>query len=92
VKEVVRDLNNRGTLTRGYWFWYHQPTYSIEVIRPSPPTFCLHDPNRTAREVFRLYEKRFGVKVLLDSWRQVKRLKPESKGTATTIKDVEDLF
>ena len=92
VKEVVRDLNNRGTLTRGYWFWYHQPTYSIEVIRPSPPTFCLHDPNRTAREVFRLYEKRFGVKLLLDSWRQVKRLEPESKGTATTIKDVEDLF
>jgi len=34
----------------------------------------------------------FGVKVLLDSWRQVKRLEPESKGTATTIKDVEDLF
>jgi hypothetical protein len=75
IKTVVRDINNRGLLGSGYWFWYHQPSRNIEVIKPSPPTFCLQDPDLTPRRVFKLYEKRTGEKTLLDSWEEVKRLK-----------------
>jgi len=92
IKEVIRDINNRGLLGPGYWFWYHQPSYSIEVIRPSPPTFCLHDKNRPAREVFRLYEKHSGMKVLLDSWDQVERLEAESRGKKRKRRDARDLI
>ena len=75
-KVVVREINNRGVFRKThFWFWYHQPSYSIEVVYPCPPTFCLHDPKKTTREVFRLYEKKFGEKVLLRSWDEVPVLK-----------------
>lgn len=75
AKGVVRDINNRGLLGKRYWFWYHQPTRTIEVIKPCPPTFCLQDINMTPREIFKLYEKESGQKILLESWKQVKVLK-----------------
>jgi hypothetical protein len=80
IKEVVRDINNRGLLGPEYWFWYHQPSYSVEVIKPSPPVFCLHDPDRPAREVFRLYEKKTGVRLMLDDWSEVPRLEADYRG------------
>jgi len=83
IKTVVKEINNHGLLGSTDWFWYHQPSYSIEVIRPSPPTFCLQDKNRPAREVFRLYEKHFGMKIMLASWDQVERIEAESCGRKT---------
>ena len=88
IAEVVKSINNRGVLgNEPWWFWYHEPRHSIELIRPLPPTFCLQDPNRTARQIFRLYEKRFNDKVLLESWRKVEKIEPESKGTRSRMKD-----
>ena len=76
VRGVVRDINNRGLLKKGhYWFWYHQPTRTVEVVRPCPPTFLLQDKDKTAKKLFKLYEKETGQKVLLESWKQVKVLK-----------------
>ena len=74
IKSVVREMNNRGLLGKGYWFWYHQPARRIEVVRPCPPTFSLQDKQLTARELFSRYEKETGNKVLLESWKQVKVL------------------
>jgi len=74
VRDVVEGINNRGLLGKGFWFWYHQPTKRIEVIKPTPPTFCLHDPNKTPRQLLRLYEKETGQKVLLEGWDKVNRL------------------
>jgi hypothetical protein len=74
VKSVVRDLNNRGLLGMGYWFWYNQMNHDIEVISPSPPTFCLQDPERTAMQLFKTYKKEFSIDVVLESWNQVERL------------------
>jgi len=79
LKDVVRDINNRGLLPKGFWFWYHQPSRTIQVIRPCPPTFCLHDIHLTPHEIFRRYEKATGEKVLLESWKQVKTLKTPEK-------------
>ena len=79
-KIVVRDINNRG-LFRGtlFWFWYYQRSYDIEVIQPCPPTFCLHDPRKTPREIFKLYEKQTDEKVLLRSWSEVPVLESVKK-------------
>jgi len=76
VRSAVREVNNRGTLGVGYWFWHHRPTRSIEVIRPSPPIFCHFDADAkmTSRQIFKAYEKQSGEKILLDSWDEVKRL------------------
>jgi len=75
LKTIIREMNNRGLLPKGFWFWHHQPTYNIQVIRPCPPTFMLNDRKRTPFEIIRLYEKTTGQKVLLESWSKVKRLK-----------------
>jgi len=84
IKTVVKEINNRGLPGRRILVLVlYQPSYSIEVNRPSPPTFCLHDKNRPAREVLRLYEKHSGIKILLDSWDQVERLEAESRGKKT---------
>jgi hypothetical protein len=80
VKDVVASINNRGLLAKGFWFWYHQPAKRIEVIKPAPPTFCLQDPDKTPRQVLKLYEKETGQKVLLDSWAEVKRLEVTEEG------------
>lgn len=91
LKGVIKEINNRGLLPKGFWFWHHQPSYSIDVIRPSPPTFMPQDPRRSNREVIQFYEKRFGQKVLLESWSQVKRLKANAKlenASATNLRGV----
>jgi hypothetical protein len=79
IKGVVRDINNRGSLPKSYWFWYHRPARSIEIIRPSPPSFCLQDSHRTPLQLFKLYEKKTGQKVLLKSWSEVPVLSTERK-------------
>jgi ribosomal protein S27E len=81
VRGVVRELNNRALLGKGYWFWYNQPSRSIEVVRPCPPTFCLQDPRLTPRKLFRLYERKTGEKILLDSWKDVKNLESKTMKT-----------
>lgn len=81
VRGVVRELNNRALLGKGYWFWYNQPSRSIEVVRPCPPTFCLQDPRLTPRKLFKLYERKTGEKVLLESWKQVKVLESKTMKT-----------
>jgi len=83
-RSVVREINNRGIFRNvPLWFWYNQPSYSIEVIQPCPPTFCLQDPKKTPREIFKLYEKQSGKKVLLRNWSQVPVLQSTEKETAT---------
>ena len=77
LKDVVRNINNRGLLGKGYWFWYHKPSRSIGVIKPCPPTFYLIY-KLTPLEAFKLYEKKFGKKILLKNWSQVKRLNAET--------------
>jgi len=86
IKTVVRDINNRGTLGMGYWFWYHQPARRLEVVKPSPPLFCLQDPEKTPRELLKLYEKETAEKLLLDSWREVPRLKAPEEGKKKTLR------
>jgi len=82
-RSVVREINNRGVFRNApLWFWYHQPSFSIEVIQPCPPTFTLQDPKRTPREIFRLYEKQSGEKILLRSWSQVPVLQSAEVETA----------
>lgn len=78
LREVIKELIEKGSLGKKYWFWYHQPTRKIRVIRPCPPTFCLQDPRRTALEVYKQYEKKFGEKILMDSWDKVSRIKAET--------------
>jgi len=73
IKNVVRDINNRGLLGKGYWFWYHQPSRGIEVIKPCPPTFYLIY-KQTPYEIFKLYEKNTGEKILLENWEQVETI------------------
>ena len=80
VRDVVASINNRGLLGKGFWFWYHQPAKRIEVVKPAPPTFCLQDPDLTPRQIFKLYEKETGEKVLLGSWAEVKRLEVTEEG------------
>jgi len=90
VKGVIREINNRGLLGKGYWFWYHQPARSVEVVNPCPPTFCILDPDaeKTNREIFKLYEKQSGEKILLDSWKQVKTFKAEKVKLEEVMRDV----
>jgi hypothetical protein len=85
IRSVVRDLNNRGTLGKGYWFWYHQPLHTIDVIKPCPPSFCLQDIGLTPREIIKLYEKKSGEKILLESWKQVKAFQMAETGTCLEI-------
>lgn len=87
IKGVVRDINNRGSLPKSYWFWYHRPARSIEIIRPSPPTFCLQDSHRTPLQLFKLYEKKTGQKVLLKSWNEVPVLSTEKKRPRKGVKE-----
>jgi hypothetical protein len=77
IKAVIRDVNERGLLPKGYWFWHHEPTRTIDVINPCPPLFCLQDPKKTPKELFRLYEKTFPEtrKLVLASWKDVPRIK-----------------
>jgi len=83
-RSVVREINNRGLFRNmPLWFWYNQLAYSIEVIQPCPPTFCLHDPKKTPREIFKLYEKQTGEEVLLRSWSQVPVLQSLEGASAT---------
>ena len=75
VRPIVRDINNRGLLSKGhYWFWWNKQTRSINVVRPSPPTFCLQDPKRTPAQIIKMYEKDTGEQVLLGSWDEVPTL------------------
>ena len=57
IRPVIKAINERGLLPKGYWFWYHQPTRDINVIKPCPPLFCLQDPNKTPRQLFKMYAK-----------------------------------
>jgi DNA-directed RNA polymerase subunit RPC12/RpoP len=75
LKPVIRDMNNRGALPKHFWFWYHQPSYDINVIRPAPPTFAVFDPNAkmSMMEILREYEKQNpNQHILLKSWDEVK--------------------
>jgi ribosomal protein S27E len=78
LKPVIREMNNRGALPKGFWFWYHQPEYDVQLIRPCPPTFCIFDPEakKSPREILTEYEKQTSEKMVLKSWDEVKRLKP----------------
>jgi hypothetical protein len=75
LNEVLAEMNKRGALPKGFWFWFHQPKHAIQLIRPCPPTFMLYDLNRSPKSLYKLYEKRFGQKILLESWKEVKELK-----------------
>jgi len=79
VADVVKNINNQGSLGKAYWFWYHQPTREIQVIKPCPPTFCLADNEKNATELFRLYEKQTGEKILLDTWKKVPEIQAEEE-------------
>jgi len=81
LKPIIRDINNRGVLPKHFWFWYNRETYSMDIIRPCPPTFCTFDPEakKSPREILEKYEKESGQTVVLDSWEKVKRLKSASK-------------
>ncbi|MEM2591781.1 MAG: hypothetical protein QXI60_04270 [Thermofilaceae archaeon] len=76
LKAIIRDMNVRGKLPKGLWFWYHQPKHDVQVIRPAPPTFCIYDPEAkmSPLKIIREYEKQTGQKVLLKSWDEVKRI------------------
>jgi hypothetical protein len=75
VRPVVRDINNRGLLSNGtYWFWWNKQTRSINVLRPTPPTFCLQDPKKTPAQIIKMYEKNTGEQILLGSWDEVPEL------------------
>ena len=75
VRPIVRDISNRGLLSKDhYWFWWNKQTRSINVIRPSPPTFCLQDPKKTSAQIIKMYEKETGEQVLLGSWDEVPTL------------------
>jgi intein/homing endonuclease len=75
VRPVVRDINNRGLLSNGtYWFWWNKQTRSINVLRPTPPTFCLQDPKKTPAQIIKMYEKDTGEQILLGSWDEVPEL------------------
>lgn len=78
LKPIIREMNNRGALPNGFWFWHHQPDYDIQLIRPCPPTFCIFDPeaHKSPREILHEYEKQTGEKIMLESWNEVKRLTP----------------
>jgi len=73
---LLREMNRRKALREHQWFWYHQPTATVEVIQPTPPTFCIYDPDakKSNYDIFRHYEKRSGDKILLSSWTQVPRI------------------
>ena len=88
LKPVVREINNRGLLGVGFWFWHNRATRSIDVITPSPPTFCHFDTDakKTLRWIFRAYENQTGERVLLDSWDEVDRLTP-SEGKTTMAEE-----
>jgi hypothetical protein len=87
IRGVVKDINNRGLLPKGYWFWYHQPARAIEVIRPSPPTFCLQDVQRTPLQLYKLYEKKTGQKILLKGWSEVREISVERSSRVETKRD-----
>ena len=74
IRPVIRDINERGLLPKGYWFWYHRPDREIQVINPCPPTFCLQDPNKTPKQLFKMWHKISGQNLLLESWKDVPRL------------------
>lgn len=78
LKPIIREMNNRGALPKGFWFWHHQPEYDIQLIRPCPPTFCIFDPEakKSPRQILQEYEKQTGQKIMLKSWDDVKRLTP----------------
>ena len=76
IRPVIKAINERGLLPKGYWFWYQAKTRDVSVIKPCPPIFCLQDPNRTPRQLFKMYAKvPGGQDFLLDSWAKVAPLK-----------------
>ena len=86
VRAVIRDLNDRGLLGTGFWFWHHRPARSVQVVNPSPPTFCIQDPEAglSNHKIFREYEKQSGEEILLDSWSKVPRLGTGTETDAST--------
>jgi hypothetical protein len=85
LRAVIRDLTERGAFAKDrYWFWYNKASRNIEVIYPCPPTFTLHDPRRTARDLWKLYEKHSNRKWLLNSWDDVAKL--QAKDSAAPAK------
>jgi hypothetical protein len=80
IRSVIRAITEQGHFTKTrYWFWYNKASRSVEVIRPCPPVFCLHDPKKTSRELFKTYEKHTNEKLLLNSWDDVPRLELANK-------------
>jgi len=79
LRAVIKDINDRKLLAPNMWFWYHRPMRQINVIQPSPPTFCIHDPEAglSNQKIFRRYEKESGKKILLKSWDEVSRLETQ---------------
>jgi len=75
-RTVVTDINNRQLLGPNFWFWYHRPTRDINIIKPSPPTFCVQDPDAglSNQKIFHRYEKETGKEILLKSWDDVPHL------------------
>lgn len=72
IRKVIRDITERGYFTKKrFWFWYNKASRNIEVILPNPPVFCLHDPRKTSKGLFKTYERHSGKTILLDSWDEV---------------------
>jgi hypothetical protein len=86
IRPVIKAINERGLLPKGYWFWYRAETRDINVINPCPPIFCLQDPSKTPRQIFKLYEKATGQKILLDSWKNVPQITAYRSDMATQKK------
>lgn len=79
VRAVVKDMNVKGVLPKGFWFWWQKQTRGIEVVKPCPPTFMPQDTKLTPRKIFEMYEKRCGEKILLKSWDDVPVLRGEGR-------------
>ena len=88
VRDVIREINEKNLLPKFFWFWYHRPSRTIHVIRPTPPTFLPQDPNLTPRQLIRKYEKASGQRILLKSWSQVPAEKAETQEPEETIPEI----
>lgn len=72
LKESVKEIN-RKMLLRGthFWFWYHAPASTIDLVWSCPPPHMLEDAKLDPEKLFGLYEKAFGKKLLVDKLEDV---------------------
>jgi acyl-CoA-binding protein len=80
VRPVIRDINEKGSLPKGFWFHWNEDARAVEVVNPCPSGFCLQDTLRTQRQLFKRYDKKVNEpqgkqNFLLDSWKDVPEVK-----------------